>query len=622
MNSITTYMTTKSETVLKSQAIVKFVIVFMCCNLLFACSSTTSKKTPEAPVSLEFVNQSAAQYLNQAKLSTNKVRENKLWLLAIAAELNNHQTESAEKLLSTLSKKLTSDPQVQAQFRFLTAKAQLNRRQYQQAVQTLSYPTHWQLPRWQWQNYYQQKANIYAQLQQPFEQIRQLSLLSTFESKQNVQHISDQIWQALQPVKQDQLTQATQQTNDPIYNGWLQLAFIAKHYGADPMQLISYLSRWQKKHNTHPAAYRLPSDLEKAINTKPYQPKKIAVLLPLTGDKADLANPIRAGIVSRYLSELNSQVSLNFYDTHLGVEVAYQQAIDAGSDFLIGPLLPKNLDALTALQLQNKTDKVIPQLFLNQLDKATEHNDQYYFSLSPQQEAVDAANYLFKDGIRTPLIFATNNPVGHRMANAFNQQWQALHNTAAEIHYYNASKMQTTVQDAMGVKDSLNRIGKMKSLISRKLKADFRSRRDIDGLYLISGASDLPLLKPFIDVNFSVFVKPLPIYAINRGRPNDLLGRAAIEFNGITMSDSPWLMRNTPKLREVDGLWPNWNNSQLRLFAMGHDALELINKLAQMRAFPGFHLRGYSGTLSIEPSGVIKRQLQWGKFDKGYLKPL
>ena len=55
---------------------------------------------------------------------------------------------------------------------------------------------------------------------------------------------------------------------------------------------------------------------------------------------------------------------------------------------------------------------------------------------------------------------------------------------------------------------------------------------------------------------------------------------------------------------------------------MGYDALELVNRLAQMRAFPGYQFNGRSGALSLKPNGLIDRQLTWGKYEKGKLTPL
>ena len=83
----------------------------------------------------------------------------------------------------------------------------------------------------------------------------------------------------------------------------------------------------------------------------------------------------------------------------------------------------------------------------------------------------------------------------------------------------------------------------MKELIGNNtLEADFRSRRDIDAIYMISAAKDLVLLKPFLDVNFSVFADPVALYTTSRSRLSGNSTQSAQELNNLMISDIPWLM--------------------------------------------------------------------------------
>jgi len=174
----------------------------------------------------------------------------------------------------------------------------------------------------------------------------------------------------------------------------------------------------------------------------------------------------------------------------------------------------------------------------------------------------------------------------------------------------------------LGVKDSQARISRMRDLLGSRLESDFRSRQDIDAIYMISGSQDLALLKPFLDVNFSVFSEPVTLYTTSRSRLESESAQSAQELNNLIISDVPWLMQSNSETQMVSELWSGWNNSQKRLYVMGFDALELVNRLAQMRAFPGYQFMGRSGALSVKPNGVIERQLSWGKYTQGKLTPL
>ncbi|MGL5664611.1 MAG: penicillin-binding protein activator, partial [Shewanella sp.] len=469
-------------------------------------------------------------------------------------------------------------------------------------------------------------------------QVRELSLLTTYLPPAEASEVNNQIWQVLQPMHEQTLQTFIRDANNPVFAGWLQLAYIAKHYAVDPNQLVRYLGDWQKQNPYHPAAAKLPTDLDRALNAKPFMPKNIAVLLPLTGQRASAANAIRQGILASYLAKPNEQVAVNFYDTANDAVAAYQQAVNAGAEFIIGPLLPNEIDQLLALNNTAPASNTpsgstpaapaaptasIPQLFLNQTDKFVPDINKFYFALSPAQEAADAATRMYQDGVTMPLLLASNDAIGKRMAESFIQAWKKKSDTPIEVYYYDGGdKMKTTVQDALGVRDSQARIVRIKELLGNSVQADFRSRQDIDAIYMISTPQDLTLLKAFIDVNFSVFTQPVPLYTSSRSRIDNESSQTAQDLNNLTMSDAPWLMQNSEENLMVNTLWSGWNNGQKRLFVMGYDAMDLISKLAQMRSFTGYQFNGRSGVLSVNPDGVINRQLSWGRYQRGSFRQL
>ncbi|MGS0729965.1 penicillin-binding protein activator, partial [Shewanella sp. 0m-11] len=202
----------------------------------------------------------------------------------------------------------------------------------------------WTLPNWQWVSYYQFKAHLYQLVNQPIDQVRQLSLLSQYLPASQAQEVNDTIWRSLQPINEQTLLSFSNDTSNPIFAGWVQLAYIAKHYAVDPNDLVRHLGSWQQLNPYHPAAAKLPTDLEKALNTQPYQPKNIAVLLPLTGSRASVASTVKQGIIANYMATGDDSVALNFFDTATGAQAAYQQAVASGAEFIIGPLLQTEVE--------------------------------------------------------------------------------------------------------------------------------------------------------------------------------------------------------------------------------------------------------------------------------------
>ncbi|WP_220743832.1 penicillin-binding protein activator [Shewanella colwelliana] len=614
---------------LKRLKTTKFIFIAVLSTVLYGCAtSPTPVKQPQTQVSLVSAPLAPSQYLTDAAQANDPEQRDRLMLLAAHAFINQNDTGNAAKTLASIKNNLVQKSELLAEHRYLTARLLELTSTYDDALSQLNYPSQWQLADWQWVAYYQFKARLYQLIKQPIEQTRQLSLLSRHLPAEQAYEVGNDIWRILQPLHEQTLLSFSQDRSNPIFSGWLQLAYIAKHYAIDPQILVQHLGNWQHDNPSHPGAVKLPTDLERALNAKPYKPKNIAVLLPLTGQRAAIASTVKEGIISSYLANPDDSVSVNFYDSAQGADIAYKQAVEAGADFVIGPLLQSEVESLLALEKQQPsvtpTDVTpIPQLFLNHVDGVTPSKDRFFFALSPTDEAIDAAQKLFNDGIEQPLILASDDNIGRRMAEAFNEKWLSLTKKAAEIHYYNrGDEMKVTVQKSLGVIDSKERIARIKALLGDKIEADFRSRRDIDAIYMIASSQDLPLLKPFIDVNFSVFAEPVPLYTTSRSRVESNSRSVAQELNNLTISDIPWLLQPNQETSQVAALWPTWNNSQKRLYIMGYDALELVSKLAQMRALPGYQYTGRSGLLSVSPDGTINRQLSWGRYQRGNLRPL
>ncbi|RTR30223.1 penicillin-binding protein activator [Shewanella atlantica] len=612
----------------------KLISIAVLSAVLFGCGTTPAPVKPTVKqISLVSAPMQAAEYIDLAAKSDNQEEQNRYALLAAHAFINDGDSVSANKTLKSIEKSLVQQPEILAEHKYLTARVLELTSTYDDALSQLEYPSQWKLADWQMVAFHQFKARLYQHIKQPIEQVRQLSLLSSYLPSSQAGEVNDSIWRILQPMHEQTLLTFSQDSSSPVFAGWLQLAYIAKHYAIDPNQLVQHLGDWQQVNATHPAAIKLPTDLEKALNVKPYNPKNIAVLLPLSGARATLASTVKQGIMSRYLANPDDNVSINFFDTAKGAQTAYQAAITSGAEFIIGPLLQSEVEQLQqpvsssepkSPQIPNIDAAVqrVPQLYLNHIENFIPDDNQFYFALSPANEARDAAKKLFDDGITMPLILASNNSIGHRMADSFNQVWTELAQQPAEVHFYDAGdQMKVTVQKSLGVIDSKERIARIKALLGNDIEADFRSRRDIDAIYMISGNRDLPLLKPFIDVNFSVFADPVPLYTSSRSRVEGSSRETAQELNNLNISDIPWLLQSSKETQLVEELWPSWSYSQKRLYIMGYDALELVGKLAQMRALPGYQFSGRSGMLSVSPDGTVNRELSWGRYQRGNLRP-
>src|SRR5690606_26577904 len=131
-----------------------------------------------------------------------------------------------------------------------------------------------------------------------------------------------------------------------------------------------------------------------------YQPPtRIGVLLPLSGQLARAAAPVRDGLLAAYYAESRARPTLEFYDTaSAGAVAAYRRAAGEGATFVVGPLGRDEVDAVFA---SGELD--VPLLALNRGDVPPPPGHAS-FSLSPEDEGMAAAGFMLERGARNVLV--------------------------------------------------------------------------------------------------------------------------------------------------------------------------------------------------------------------------
>jgi hypothetical protein len=174
------------------------------------------------------------------------------------------------------------------------------------------------------------------------------------------------------------------------------------------------------------------------------------------------------------------------------------------------------------------------------------------------------------------------------------------------------------VKELLDVSASNERIKDMKRLFGTQLKTEARSRNDIDAVYVIANAQQTRLIKPFFDVNVSIFGERLPVFSSSRSY---LVGETQAQMrdlNGLTFTEMPWLIKPIAKDTELTFNQIEENQTQLKkLFAFGNDAYNLIGMLRAMEIIDNYEVNGLTGTLSMNADNSIKRALLWSQYRQG-----
>lgn len=422
------------------------------------------------------------------------------------------------------------------------------------------------------------------------------------------------------------------------YNGytnakaWLQLVRITRLYTGEPSVLQSQLKQWYDLHPMHAAMNVLPESFQRSLSIEPFRPHKIAVILPFTGKLRKQAQAIRNGLL--VANEHHNNVALMFIDSELPLTTIEQKLQAQQAEFIIGPLRKDKVEEFSG----SEVIAAIPTLFLNRVNLLGNPNQQhFYFGLTPEDEAEQAAKALFQKGYKKPSIIAPNNSLGKRLSEKFREVWLEQRSDEPlmepEISYYTDQvEMQRAVKRLMDVDLSKQRIDRVKSIVNLHLRnnqllTETRNRKDLDVIYVVGNEVQTRMLKPFIDVNTSPFTTPIPVYATSRSHAIKRKDSDKRDLRSLTFTEIPWLLNSEIRYKKqrnlFDKVWPTVDAQLRRLFALGYDALSLIDRIAQLRVLNGLTEHAMSGLISVDENGFINRKHLWAKYDNnGEVEPV
>jgi outer membrane PBP1 activator LpoA protein len=323
-------------------------------------------------------------------------------------------------------------------------------------------------------------------------------------------------------------------------------------------------------------------------------PNRVAVLLPLTGNLATAAAPVRDGLLAGYYAETRRRPQLDFIDTTgtpAGALAAYERALRDGADYVIGPLGRDEVSALF-----NRAQLPVPLLALNRpSDDHAPPTGSAGFSLAPEDDGIMAAEYLLAREHRHVLVISSNDDNGRRAAAAFARR---LNERGGQIA--------ATISVASAPGD---------------ISAQLRAHAGADAVFLAMRSNTARALAPQLALTgFAgkprVGTTQLPI-GIGKAEEDQAL-------DGIVFPNEAWYSRRIaglPSVADTTTLLPSVRGAAARLFAFGHDAWSITAYLEKL-ASGNSGLPGATGTLQLDGFGNVLRQPDWSIFRGGQPTPL
>lgn len=326
-------------------------------------------------------------------------------------------------------------------------------------------------------------------------------------------------------------------------------------------------------------------------------PRKLAVLLPMSGELATAAGPVRDGLLAGYYAERRVRPELVFYDTAgtpSGAVSARDRAIAEGADQILGPLGRDEVSTFF------NTSPPVPLLALNRGNTAPPDNAGQ-FSLAPEDEGAAAAAYLLERNARRVLVLSNGDDHARRSVETLRARLEA---------------------EGGAIAGTLAITGDEPGDQTPALRAAASREGGIDAVLIALRGNEARLMMPQL---FAAGLGQKVLLATSQldsgtGKPDE--DRA---LDGIVFASESWRTRGVASLPSAATLaadLPTARGPAARLFAFGYDAWLLSGHLQHLADDPAASIEGATGRLSLDPEGNVVRVPAWATFRNGVVVPL
>jgi outer membrane PBP1 activator LpoA protein len=462
------------------------------------------------------------------------------------------------------------------------------------------------------------RADAWFQKDNPTEAVQLFMQRETWlDGRQSIELNRRRIWAGLLVSDPQILRTSASETSNLEIEGWLSLGALATSTGQQGIGWSNGVVRWRELHAGHPAEF-LVEDFAIGDFSLADFPRRIALLLPLSGNNAAAGSAIQNGFFGAYFpaaSALDDTQQVRVYDTDFagGVLGAYNQAVEDGAEFVVGPLLRSDVTELAGIGLLS-----VPVLTLNYLpDEMIAPAGMWQFALAPEDEAAAAATRALNDGSRRAVVLYPNNEWGRRVAASFADQFETGGGTLLQHSSYQPSSQDFSadIESLMALTQSVQRYRRLRANLGTALQFDPRRRQDVDAVFLAADAKAGRLIKSQLKFHYS---GDLPVYSTSFIYSMD--GRSDSDLNGVMFADTPWIVSPPAWISDYPDLYAEFWPAERRLgrlHAMGYDAYQLAMSLFASSGSSMEEFIGATGRLYLAGDGRVHRRLAWARFERG-----
>ena len=457
----------------------------------------------------------------------------------------------------------------------------------------------------------------------PLESAKLRMQISQFlKTPQEIESNNDFIWDALNRITESAMLRALAEQQTVEVRGWLELNLIARRSNMMPVKMEPWIDQWYQLYGEHAAAPNYAINLLQESKRIYIKPTRIALMLPFSGRLEKVADAIQNGFLYAYYQDPDPVADLEIINASSDpakFNLQYEQAIQNGADFIVGPIDKDLIDLL-----QQRGELKVPTLTLNYgNDDGDAGLNLYQFGLRPEDEAEQIADYAQAHDKHHAIVLVPDTEWGYRLQRAFTKRFELLGGQVVGSAAYPAKKndYSTAIKSLLNVTTSNHRKSILQQVIKEQVKFEARRRQDVDMIFIAANSRQARLIKPQLKFHHA---QDLPVYATSHisasnGNPDD-----DRDLDEILFVDIPWMLdsHSSPDYKQVSRLWPDSSQRFSRLFALGIDAYRMIPSLRRLMINPTESIRHNTGQLSVDKSGRVKRSLLMATYEKGRTKLL
>lgn len=521
--------------------------------------------------------------------------------------------------------------------------------------------------------FHRQRAQTFSQIGDIEASIAEYIILdSLLVAPLDITENHESLWQNLVQLPL-QILASPRDNDDFVTQGWYELATLSKQNETNLEAKRVSINNWVSLNPSHPVAAELPLDLQLLNTLIAERPKKIGLLLPVSGKLALAGKTIRDGFLAAYFNQgLEYRPEVILYDTNqMDINTVYDQAINEGVELIVGPLQKEKVTQLhqrkeslvttlalnyitpeteitnngldnTNIPLAANTKTSPPETILDTAeltdnavvtdspisnDKATElkilgNTDLpfYQFGLSLEDEALQTANRAWLEGHRYAMIIASNADWSQRAVKSFTERWQELGGSViVNSQLTQSDSYSTIIKSALDISKSELRARQLKRLFGKNFEFEPRRRQDIDMIFLVTRTKEGQQIKPTLSFHYA---GDLPVYATSQIYTQSQSVGQNKDLNGIRFITLPWTLYPEEHDTNLINSKVNIPANFARLYALGIDAYYLHDRLRQLDKLPNTSIFGTTGKLSLGIDKRIIREQPWAQVVDGEAKPL